>query len=136
MKTEEGVVIACQENCQFKVWIKDSKSTFYSRDVTIDEKSFPGRRWFAVDTHLTANNIAQPSPREKNVTPPQNVPMPVIQQEVVNCQETTVEGSNREHEILQEANEPDQNAELTEAQLDSIVGKWLFEATRMVHRDS
>ena len=111
MKTRDGVVIRYQENSQYKVWIKDSESAFYPRDVMIDERSFLGRRWFADDTTLTANNSAQPPPRAKTVTPPQNVPRPVPQQEAVDGQQNTVQGSSREHEMRQEASQPDQNSE-------------------------
>ena len=44
-KSEEGVVLRCLENSMHKVWLRDRQMAMFSRDVRVDEGSFPAREW-------------------------------------------------------------------------------------------
>lgn len=42
-KAEEGILLFCHENPQYKVWIPTRSTAILARHVVIDEKLFPGR---------------------------------------------------------------------------------------------
>lgn len=46
VKSEEGVIVGCLENSQYKVRLKGRNDAIFARDVRINESCFPGREWF------------------------------------------------------------------------------------------
>lgn len=48
-KSEEGLLIVCRDNSQYKLWQRHHKEAVFSRDVMIDETRFPSFEWFSSD---------------------------------------------------------------------------------------
>lgn len=45
-KAEEGVLFGCLGNNCYNVWLRDRCVAIFSKDVKVDESSFPGRDWY------------------------------------------------------------------------------------------
>ena len=59
-KSEEGIISACYERIQDKVWLRSTCNSIIYRDVRIDETTFPGRNWFAIeDVIVVGSNVPQ-----------------------------------------------------------------------------
>ena len=45
-KSKEGIIVACMENSQYKVWLRDTKAPVMARHLRIIENDFPEKSWF------------------------------------------------------------------------------------------
>ena len=60
-KSEEGLIIGCRENSQYKIWLRHRKEAVFSRDVKIDENRFPGFEWFNDEEQVLLPSVPTPS---------------------------------------------------------------------------
>ena len=77
-KSEEGIVIACYETSQYKIWLRSTRTAITCRDVRIDETTFPGRNWFAnEDVVVVGSDVPQHVPVQGDT---QQATVEVVQQ--------------------------------------------------------
>lgn len=81
VKSERGIIIACYENSQYKLWIPGRRVAVLSRDVVIDETKFPGTRHYVSDIeerHLL--DATDRVPQQPSTTPPQEEHLPQLKE--------------------------------------------------------